>query len=338
VSIIKPVRGLDFEARENFISHCEQAYPDYEVLFGVASADDTAVPLILELQRRYGPQRVQLVVAPHEAPNPKAGLLDALARRARHDLIVLTDSDVRMPPDGVARAVEPLADPSVGMVTLLYRGGRAESLPAVMEALGMDAEFMPQTLVARQVLRKSFALGPGNAIRRDALDRIGTFRAISHYLADDYQLGFHVGAQGYKVEVGRVVISAVLGRTTLKTWASREARWARTIRMSRPAQYPGLLFTFSTPLALIAALTTGWWIGLAGSLAVRWYVGWKMTQWMDDRPTARWLWVLPLRDLWSPLFWIAGMFGKHVSWRGRTFRVVDGVLREREPEAAWMTS
>jgi ceramide glucosyltransferase len=337
VSILKPVRGIDFEARENFISHCEQDYPDYEVLFGVADPDDPVVPLIRELQRSYGSDRVRLVIAPHEALNPKAGLLDALACRARHDVIVETDSDVRLPPDGVARAIAPLEDPAVGLVTLLYRGDRVLSLAAALEALGMEAEFLPGALVGLRVLRAPFALGPGNALRRDALDAIGGFDAVSGHLADDYQLGYQIGATGRRVEVGEVVISAVLGRTSLRVWWNREVRWARTIRMSRRAQYPGLMFTFSTPLALFATIAFGWWPLLLGSLALRWYVGWQLTGWMGHRALRRWLWLLPLRDLISPAIWAAGLTGQHVSWRGRTFLVdADGRLRvpPREPYPA----
>lgn len=329
VSILKPVRGLDFEARENFISHCEQHYPEFEVLFGVTDVDEPAVPLIRELQRTYGRDRVRLVIAPHEALNPKAGLLDALARHARHDVLVATDSDVRLQPDSVARAVAPLADPAVGLVTILYRGDRVLSLAAAFEALGMEAEFLPAALVGREVLRAPFALGPGNALRRDALDRIGGFAAVSSYLADDYQLGFQIGATGLRVEVCDSAISAVLGRTSLRVWWGREVRWARTIRMSRRAHYPGIVLTFSTPLALLATLLVGWWPALLGSLAIRWYVGWQMTGLMRDRPLRRWLWLLPLRDLLSPAIWLAGLVGKHVSWRGRTFHVTaDGKLYE----------
>ena len=329
VSILKPVRGLDFEARENFISHLEQDYPDFEVLFGVTDADEPAVPLIRELQRTYGERRVRLVIAPHEALNPKAGLLDALAQRARHDVIVLTDSDVRLPPDAVARAVAPLADPAVGLVTLLYRGDRVLSLAAALEALGMEAEFLPGAVVGQRILKRPFALGPGNAVRRDALEAIGGFEAVTGFLADDYQLGFQIGGTGRRVEVGNVVISAVLGPTSLRTWWDREVRWARTIRMNRRSHYPGLQLTWSTPTALFAAVIFGWWPALAVSLALRWFVGWQMTGWMGDRALRRWLWLLPLRDLLTPLIWGAGFFGQRVSWRGRTFRVAkDGRLYE----------
>jgi ceramide glucosyltransferase len=239
-----------------------------------------------------------------------------------------------LPPDGVARAVAPLADAAVGLVTLLYRGDRVLSLAAVLEALGMEAEFLPGAMVGRHVLRAPFALGPGNALRRDALEAIGGFQAVSTYLADDYQLGFQIGAAGRRVEIGDVVISAVLGRTSLRVWWLREVRWARTIRMSRPVHYLGLLFTFSTPLALVATLAFAWWPALLASLALRSYVGWQMTGSMGHRALRRWIWLLPLRDLLSPVIWAFGLAGRSVSWRGRTFRVAaDGQLHERPRES-----
>jgi ceramide glucosyltransferase len=193
----------------------------------------------------------------------------------------------------------------------------------------MEAEFLPGALVGQRILKRPFALGPGNAVRRDALEAIGGFGAVAGYLADDYQLGFQIGATGRRVEIGNVVISAVLGPTSLRTWWRREVRWARTIRMNRRKHYPGLQVTWSTPTALFAAVIFGWWPALVASLALRWFVGWQMTGWMGDRALRRWLWLLPLRDLLTPLIWGAGLIGQQVSWRGRTFRVAkDGRLYE----------
>lgn len=324
VSILKPVRGFDFEARANFASHCEQRYPAYEVVFGVDDRSDPAVPVIEALRRRYGDDRVRLVIAPCRTPNPKAGLLDELARRARHDVLVATDSDVRLPPDTLARTVGLLADPGVGLVTLPYRGDRVLGLAAALEALGITAAFLPAALVGRRVLRARYAFGAANALRRDALDRIGGFGAVADYLADDYQLGYRIGAAGLRVELGDVVVASVLGPGSLREWWHREVRWARGIRASRRAQYPGLAITFTTPLAVLAGLAGAGWLPLLGALAVRWYVAARMTRWAGDPGLRRWLWLLPVRDLLAPAIWCTGLVGRRVRWRGRTYRIDAG--------------
>ncbi len=324
VSILKPVCGLDFEARANFVSHCEQRYAAYEVVFGVADRSDPAVPLIEALRRRYGDDRVRLVIAPCRTPNPKAGLLEELARSARHDVLVATDSDVRLPPDTLARTVGLLLDPGVGLVTLPYRGDRVLGLAAALEALGITTAFLPAALVGRRVLRARYAFGAANAIRRDALDRIGGFRAVASHLADDYQLGYQIGAAGLRVELGDVVVASVLGPSSLAAWWHREVRWARGIRASRRAQYPGLAITFTTPLALLAALAGAGWLPLLGAVAVRWYVAARMTRWAGDPGLRRWLWLLPARDLLAPAIWCAGLIGRRVRWRGRTYRITAG--------------
>lgn len=332
VSILKPVCGIDFEARANFVSHCEQRYAAYEVVFGVADRSDPAVALIETLRRCYGDDRVRLVIAPCRTPNPKAGLLDELARSARHDVLVATDSDVRLPPDTLARTVGLLTDPGVGLVTLPYRGDRVLGLTAALEALGITAAFLPAALVGRRVLRARYAFGAANAIRRDALDRIGGFRAVASYLADDYQLGYQIGAAGLRVELGDVVVASVVGPSALGEWWHREVRWARGIRASRRAQYPGLIITFTTPLALGAALAGAGWLPLLGALAVRWYVAARMTRWAGDPGLRRWLWLLPVRDLLAPAIWCAGLIGGRVRWRGRSYRISgDGRLHPAKP-------
>lgn len=328
VSLLKPVCGLDCEARANFVSHCEQRYPSFEVVFGVADPRDPAVALVEELQARYGRDRVRLVVARDEAPNPKAGLLDRLAREARHDVLVATDSDVRVRPDFLTRAVARLAEPGIGLVTLPYRGEHALGFAAVLEALGIETAFVPSAIVGHHVLRARFALGAANALRRDTLDRIGGFRAVANHLADDYQLGLRVAATGERVAIGDSVVASVLGRTSIADWWRREVRWARAIRTSRPRQYPGLLLTFSTPLGLLGLIAGAGWLPLAGSLLVRWHVGWQMTRCMQHRALRRWLWLLPVRDLLAAAIWLAGLVGHTVHWRGRTFAIArDGQLR-----------
>lgn len=332
VSILKPVRGLDFEAWANFASHCEQRYPTFEIVFGVEDARDPAVAVIRQLQERYGEPRVRLVIAPGEAPNPKAGLLEQLAREARYDLLVATDSDIRLAPDFVARVVSRLSEPGVGLVTLPYRGERVIGVAAALEALGMETAFVPSAIAGQRVFGAQFALGAANALTRSTLEAIGGFRAVAGHIADDHELGVLVAASGRRVEIGEAVVGSVLGPTTLSEWWGREVRWARAIRASRPRHYPGLLVTLSTPLAALAlGLGAGAW-PLVASLAVRWIVAWQLTARMRHRALRRWLWLLPARDLLAAAIWLAGLVGNRVEWRGRAFRIErDGRLAPAEP-------
>ena len=317
VSVLKPVCGLDFEAWESFASHCRQRYPTYEILFGVADARDPVIPVIRQLQARYGENRVRLVIAPGEAPNPKVGLLERLAREARHDVLVAIDSDIRLAPDFLARVVGRLSEPGVGLVTLPYRGERVIGVAAALEALGIETACVPSAIVGQRVFGAQVAHGAANALTPATLDRIGGFRAIADRLADDH---------------GEAVVGSVIGATTLSQWWRREVRRARAARASRPAQYPGLLVTLSTPLAALAAgLGAGAWL-LVGSLAVRWAVGWQLTARTRHRALRRWLWLLPVRDVLAAAIWLAGLVGRRVHWRGRAFRLErDGRLVAAAP-------
>jgi ceramide glucosyltransferase len=325
VSILKPVRGLDFQALENFASFCQQDYTQYEILFGVDHPADPAVPVIEQLQRDCPESAIRLIVAPPRWPNRKASLLHALAGEAQYDILVASDSDMRVTPDYVRRVVRPLADPGVGLVTCPYRGMAARNLAAGLEALYLGSSWLPNIVVARSLIRMRFALGTTVALRRVDLQRIGGFQAIAGYLADDYQLGAQISDLGLRVVLSDYVVTTALGAPTMREVRQREVRWARCQRVSRPAAYPGLFIVFSTLLASLALLASGFsalgWIVLGISLLLRWLVTWLMTGASGDREARRWLVWLPLRDLLTASVWCAGAVRRSVVWRGQTYTV-----------------
>ncbi|MGA7614338.1 MAG: bacteriohopanetetrol glucosamine biosynthesis glycosyltransferase HpnI [Thermoanaerobaculia bacterium] len=330
VSILKAVSGVDFEAMENFESHLLQDYPELEVIFGVASAEDPVVELIGRLQEIHGHDRVRLIVHDPKTPNPKAGILDALAREARHDVLVAIDSDIRVPPDFLRRAAAPLADHRVGMVTFPYRGGAIGSFAARMEALGMVTSFLPGVIAARRLFGMRFALGAAIAVRRDVLATIGDFGAVGEYLADDYQLGHRVARAGFRIELSRLFVTSVLGPTRLGDLWSRELRWARAIRVSRTVEYPGILLTLTAPLALIAAAAwlvdaPGEWLGITSTLlvafAIRFAAAARALHLSGASELDRWLLALPIREIFGMAVWTGGLAGRRVRWRGREFAV-----------------
>jgi ceramide glucosyltransferase len=325
VSILKPVKGLDAQAYQNFVSFCQQDYPDFELLFGVAGPTDPVIPVVERLQRDFPERRIRLIVAPATRVNRKASLLHSIAPQACHDMLVVSDSDMRVTPDYLRRVVAPLADEKVGLVTCPYRGEVAVTLTARLEALYMGVTFLPSVLVARRFLNMRFAMGATVALRRSNLVRLGGFAAVADYLADDYQLGVHIANLGLRVHMSNYIVVSVLGATTFQEQWNREVRWARCSRVSRPWEYPGLLLTFSTPLAVVLAVVSGFrpwaWPVLAVSLLLRWMVAFLVTSYTGNQAVRRWLFWLPVRDMLTALVWCVGEMGRHVVWRGEEFVV-----------------
>ncbi len=331
VSVLKPLKGVDPEAFANFESFCRQDYPRYQVLFGVSDPDDPMVPLVRRLQARHKDLDIQLHLLAENEGNPKAALLHQLAARASYDVLVTSDSDIRVPSDFLRSAAIPLSDPSVGLVTFPYRGTAPVTFTARLEALHMSGTFLPSAMVGRRVLGMRFALGASTALRRHDLERLGGFAAVIPYLADDYQLGMRIARLGLRVSMSRTVVASVLGATSFREQWEREVRWARTTRVSRPIEYPGLLLTHTLPLALALVPLTGAstlsLAVLATSLTLRLAVAWRVTALAGGHDIQRWLPWLPVRDLLSAAVWLTGLVGNRVTWRGRRYRVgVDGRL------------
>ena len=332
VSILKPVKGVDFEAFANFASFCQQDYPEYEILFGVADPADPVVSIIRTIQTTYEEQPIRLILAPEViGTNRKASLLHHLAAAARHDILVISDSDMRVTPDYLRRVVAPLADATVGLVTCPYKAADPRTFTAKLEALHMGFSFLPSILVGRLVLGMRFAMGASNSLRREVLARIGGFAGLADYLADDYQLGARIAATGLRVHLSRYLMVTPLGATRLREQWEREIRWMQCNRVSRPAEYPGLWLTYTLPLALLYLIASDFarlgWAVMAGSLAVRWSVAWFIMTATDQQALRRWLVWLPVRDCLSAVIWVAGLWGRRITWRGESFRLVgDGRL------------
>jgi len=323
VSILKPIRGLDHEAYENFASFCRQDYPDFELLFGVSDPDDPAIPVVERLQRDFPQLSIRLFITPTIGANRKASILHHLASQARHEVLLVGDSDMRVTPDCLRRVVAPLADERIGLVTCPYRGEVPLTFTARLEALYMGATFLPSVVVARDFLNMRFAMGAASVLRRRDLARMGGFAAIADCLADDYQLGARIAGLGLRVHLSDYVVANVVGETTFQEQWNREVRWSRCNRVSRPLEYPGLLLTFSTPWAVALLLASGFaplglW-ALAVSVLLRWLVAWLVAGYTGDQVVRRWLVWLPLRDMLTALVWCAAGLGRRIVWRGEEF-------------------
>ena len=342
VSILKPCKGVDPEIWESFCSHCEQEYPEFQLIFGVSDPGDPAVEVVHKLQAKYPNLPIELIVCDRVlGANIKVSNLAQMLPAARHELLLVNDSDIRVPPDYLRKVIAPLADASVGLVTCLYGGVASPTarptLGSRLEALGISTDFVPGVLSARFLERGlHFGLGSTLAFRRGDLEAIGGFEALLDYLADDYELGRRIAATGKRVELSAATVTTFLPAYTLRQFFRHQLRWSRTIRDARRGGYAGALFTFGLPWALatlLAARGAAWaWALLAMTFAVRLAVGFVAAEVvLHDRQALRNMVLLPLRDLIAPFVWAVSFMGNRIHWRGDVFDLKDGRLTIAKP-------
>jgi ceramide glucosyltransferase len=324
VSILKPVHGWDDRLADAIDSHLKQDFPEYELLLGVR-ADDLGTAE--EIRQRFPGSAVRIIPVTTVMPNGKVGSLMDLAAAAKYPILIINDADICVAPDYLTTVTGPLSKPQIGLVTALYRA-TATSFAAQFEALGVATEFAPSVLVARLLGVAEFALGSTMAIRVEDLQRMGGFRAIGDYLADDYQLGAHITRLGLHVEFADTIVETTLGGGSWPEVWKHQVRWSRTIRVSRPSGYYGYVITQATFWAAVAALA-GYWQVAIGVLAVRIAAGGVTASAVlrDNAATARW-WMIPFRDVFGFAVWLSAAFGRTVEWRGMQLRLTrDGRIR-----------
>ena len=333
VSILKPLKGIDPEIYESFRSHCTLDYPEYEIIFGVSDPDDPAVASVERLKQEFPDRSISLIVCRETlGPNVKVSNLQQMTQIARHDLLIVNDSDIRVEKDYLLRVSAPLADQNVGMVTCLYRGVAASTLGSQLEALGIGTDFCAGVLAAQNLeggLR--FGLGSTLAFRRQDLAAIGGFSALVDYLADDYELGKRIGELNKLVVLSDVVVETHLPAYDLSGFIQHQLRWFRGVRDARKGGYLGLASTFGVMWALLAGFASGfatWCLAvLAVVLLLRFMLAFVLCRTiLHDRGSLRSLWLLPFRDLIAVAVWIASFAGNTVTWRGDRFRLKDGRL------------
>jgi ceramide glucosyltransferase len=333
ISILKPFKGTDPGMYEAFRSHCLQNYPNFEIIFGVSDPADPAIDVVGRLKSEFPKRDIRLVICSKIlGTNVKVSNLVHMLREARHELVVVNDSDILVPPDYLARVASALSKPEVGLFTCLYRGRAADTLGSRLEALGIGTDFSAGVLVAQELeggLR--FGLGATLALRKRDLKSVGGFESMLEYLADDYQVGAKLAEQDLRVELSDVIVDTFLPPYSLREYLHHQLRWGRTIRESRPWGYFGLVTTFGFAWALLAVVVGQgalWsWMLLGLSFAVRMSMAFAVgVRALRDPDLVPWLWLIPLRDLLAVFIWIASLFGNKVRWRGEAFRLKKGKL------------
>jgi ceramide glucosyltransferase len=334
VSLLKPVRGVDFGSYENFASFCIQNYGSYEILFCVNEMSDAAVPVIEKVMKDFPECRIRILShAPQVGTNRKVNNLALLTREAKHEILLQTDGDVRVGPNYVRELVAPFADPDIGVASCFYRGVAQNSFWAELEAVGTASDFFAGALVAEWKEGITFALGASVGTTKSWLEKIGGYEALANLLADDYELGNRVHRAGGKVVLCREPVWTMYPAQGAKAFWDHQVRWARTVRLCRPASFFGLLFTHGLPWTLLAAVvapTT--WMGAGYILAyliLRFLMAWVVGIWgVGDAVLRRRLWLVPVRDLVNFAVWIAGFTSNHVTWGGLEYVMKDGKMMD----------
>lgn len=338
VTVLKPVCGLDENTDENLASFCKQDYPNYQIIFGTQDPNDPCIAIVQQLIQDFPDQDIQLVIDSSAIGiNPKVNNLHNIALKAKYDILVLADSDIWVDASYLKHVVQPLSDPTVGVVTCMYRS-RSQTLISAFEALSISTEFFPGVFVARKLEGMAFAFGATIALKQGVLAKIGGFEAITNYICDDFQLGYLPAEAGYKVVLSEYVVAHLLSTATIPELLKHQTRWFRNTRFARSSSYLGLIFTYGTIssllfLAMTQASILGWIVFIT-TWTVRYYAAWWIgVHCLQDAIAKQLLLFVPLRDCLSFCLWCYSFFGNTVEWRGQQLELTTGgaIVDKTEP-------
>lgn len=334
LTLLKPLHGDEPELESHLASFFEQDYPEYEILFCARSSDDAGIAIARRVAARY-PQIPSRFLSTGEPKyiNAKVVSMELMEKEAAHEILVISDSDVRVTPDYLRSVALPFAEEKVGGITCPYRGVAAEGgLWARLEAVGMSVEMTAGVLVARMMEGMQFTLGPTMAFRRDTVRQMGGFRVTADYCADDFVLGNETWKLGQQVVLSHHAIDHIVINSSFVASMKHQVRWMKSTRFSRPKGHFGTTLTFSMPFGLLglvvaAAMGHAWWgialfaWSVATRLALSLAVGRAV---VGDRSWFGLLVLYPIRDLMGFCFWAASYGSSKILWRGRVFQLLPG--------------
>ena len=332
VSILKPLCGTDPEMYEAFRSHCLQDYPEFELIFGISDPHDPAIELVERLRQEFPARSIRLIeCATILGTNVKVSNLAQMVPQARYEHLLVNDSDIRVGPDYLQRVIAPLADERVGLVTTPYCGLETGTIGSKLEAIGIATDFIAGVLAARQLEGIHFGLGATLAFTKRSLAAIGGFEPLLDYLADDFELGSRIAAQGYEIVLSDVIVDTFIHDYDFRAYWAHQQRWARSIRDSRKLGYLGVGLTFGLPwamLTVILARGTAWSWAVLGLAALARFsmasaVAGRVLRYRDWPAHA---WLIPVRDVLALVVWIASFAGHKILWRGNEFVLKNGKL------------
>jgi ceramide glucosyltransferase len=335
VTILKPLCGAEPSLYENLRSFCRQDYPEFQIVFGVGEANDPALEVAARLRAEFPALAIDVVIDPQQhGHNRKISSLINMLQYARHDILVMADSDVLVGPDYLTNVTVPLLDKKVGLVTCLYHGEPTQSIWSRLGAMYVNEWYMPSVLLAWLFGHENYVSGQTLCLRRDTLQAIGGLIGITNHLADDYELGQLVTRLGLRIVLSSYSLKAEHHEPSLESLVRHELRWMRTLYVLKPFSFRFIFFTFSLPLAMLGLLlgaetfpTITWalfQLTLLARLALHF-----IHRFPGGRPLLADLWLLPVRDLLICWVWCRTFFTSRLTWRGSDFGVgPDGIMRK----------
>lgn len=330
VTILKPVCGLEKDLAQNLKSACTQDYPRFQVVCSVQSSSDSALPLLRQIERDF-PDRMTVVIDHRDpGPNRKVGNLAGALAQARYDIVVISDSDIRVRPDYLKRITGPLSDPQVGYVCTLYRAVAAERWYEKLEALTLNADFVPGVVFAYMTRSSPFCLGASVAFRKSDLAATGGIEALAGYLAEDYELGRRISALKKRMVLIPESVETTIDLKSVREWWKHQVTWDQKTRAARPYGFAATILTRAVPFAAVFTVLRGadgtGLVVLGAALLVRALTAVLIIRWgLGDRESMiSKAFLLPVRDIAALASWAAALLKKRVAWRDRVFELAPG--------------
>jgi len=339
VSCLKPIRGLDIEAYENYASFCRQDYPEYEILFCV-DEDDPALPVLQKLIHDFPEHRIRLLYGSgRNAINDKVARLVRLVNEARYDILVITDGDIRVRPDYLRSVVAPFRDPKVGAATCLYVSTKETNLTQELQSIGMISDFFAGIMVAWLLDGIKFCFGQTIVTTRKSIEGYGGYQVIENRPADDVYAGRLVAEQGYEVKLLPYVVQSVADFQSLRELFYKRIRWMTVMRLMRPWGHLGLIFTWGLVWSLVAiaihpsVAVVAAYLGVYFVLriAMTWIIG---VGGMKQKDIWKKMALIPLWDAMAFLIWLISFGRRTIRWRGIDYFIREGMLVPVVPSTA----
>jgi ceramide glucosyltransferase len=337
ISVLKPVRGIDREAYENYVSMCEIDYPEYEIVFAVAEKDDPVIGLIERLQKQFSHRTIRLIAGIEQVGfSRKTNSLYRLVEEAKYELLVMNDSDVRVEKQYLWDVAAPFKDPKVGVVTALFRSKTDGSFAGDVDAVGVPTESAASTLFAWKFGRLDFAFGWTMATTKARLEEIGGFAELINMHSDDFALGNEIAKRGYRIELMPSAVWMIFPNEKLADFLRHEFRWMIQLKNLRFAGYLAMFLTFGMAWSLLVIAIAPWGSFVAAYLlayaALRLILAWVIGAWGLGDPTVRKKpWLTFVRDALNLMLYLGSFFSNTVQWRGMSYRLHGPFLEPARP-------